>query len=806
MLKNYIRIAWRQLTRHKMFSALNVFCLAIGISFCLLIGEYILHETSVNSDLKNIHQQYFLNSDWKIKNTGYVITTVGPLSKELKNKYPSLVANYYRYNPVTNVVSAGDKHFREDVAIGDTTFVSMYGVPVLYGDPKHAFINNSSAVISEEFALKLFGDRNAIGKTVTFTNTTGTMQDYKVSAVLKTKPYNSVDNLVDIKGYAMYIPFEGNDYYPRSGANASTGEENWSQASTVSYMELQPGVNPDRLIPVMKEMLKLNSPETISKNLVVKLKPLDNYYLSSNNGAVEKSLSILSLVALSILLLAVINFVNIMTGTSSYRIKEIGLRKVFGGRRKQLIFQYLTESIVLTLFAGILSVLLYGIFRPVFNEVLNTNLSPIDEFHIREFLFLTGLVFVTGSVAGIYPALILSGSEMVSSVKGKLSSVDKGVWMRKSLLVLQFTVAIGVFIFSMTISKQVKFFFDTDLGYNKEQLMVITAFPKQWDSVGVLKMESIRDNLMAVSAVKDATVSFEIPERTSPNQLGVIPQGSKNNQPVSVQTISVDEKFAATFGMQLKEGRFFRDKIGGFVTGEAVINESALKSFGWTTVEGKKFTIPNVGDVSVVGVVKDFHLSSLHEMIEPLVFFHVKDGRAYRFLTVKLRPGNLSNSIEAVKAAWKKASPTAPFEYFFMDEKLQSMYQAELQLKKAAGIATGLMLLIVLLGIFGVLTLALTKRIKEIAVRKVLGAELHHIISLFLKQYAGLLLIANLIAWPLSYYYSNRWLEQFAYRIIQPASIYLIAGIFVTTVAFILILCQCLKVAVANPVVSLRSE
>ncbi len=806
MLKNYIRIAWRQLTRHKMFSALNVFCLAIGISFCLLIGQYILHETSVNSDLKNARQQYFLTSDWKIKNAGYVITTVGPLSKELKNRYPTLVANYYRFNPVSNVVSAGDKHFREDVAIGDTTFVSMYGFPLLYGDPKHAFINNTSAVITEEFALKLFGELNAIGKTITFTNTTGTVQNYKISAVLKTKPYNSVDNLLDPKGYAMYIPFEGNDYYPRGGARGGTGEEDWNQANTVSYIELQSGIKPDRLVPVIKEMLKLNSGEFISKNLSVKLKPLDSYYLSSNNGAVEKTLSILSMVALGILLLAVINFVNIMIGTSSYRIKEIGLRKVFGGRRKQLILQYLTECIVLTLFAGILSILLYGIFRPVFNEVLNTNLSPINGFRIRELLFLVGLVLFTGSFAGIYPALILSGSEMVNSVKGKLSSVDKGVWMRKSLLVLQFTVAIGVFIFSMTISKQVKFFFDTDLGYNKEQLMVITAFPKQWDSAGVLKMESIRNNLMEVTAVKDATVSFDIPERTSPNELGVIPQGSKNNQQVSVQTISVDEKFASTFGMQLTEGRFFRDKIGGFVTGEAVINESALKSFGWKTAVGKKFTIPNLGDVSVVGVVKDFHLASLHELIEPLVFFHVKDGRAFRFLTVKLQSGNLSNSIEEVKAAWKKASPTAPFEYFFMDEKLQTMYQSELQLKKAAGIATGLMLLIVLLGVFGVLTLALTKRIKEIAVRKVLGAELYQIIALFLKQYAGLLLIANLIAWPLAYYYSNQWLEQFAYRIIQPVSIYLIAGIFVTAVAFILILCQSLKIAMANPVRSLRSE
>ena len=806
MLKNYILIALRQFSRHKMFSALNVFCLAIGISFCLLIGQYFLHETSVNSNLKNPHQQYFLNSNWKIKNTGPDITTIGPLTRALRLSFPDLVANYYRYNPVTNVLSAGDKHFKEDIAIGDTSFVTMYGYPLLYGDPSQAFVNNRSAVISEEFAMKLFGQLNVINRTVTLTNTTGTMQDYKVSAVLKSRPYNSVHNFLDTKGYAMFIPFEGNDYYPRGGTRGGTGEEDWNQFFTVSYIELQPGVKPESLTGPVKKLLTLNSPENINKNLEVNFKPLDSYYLDANNGSVAKTLSILSLVALSILLLAVINFVNIMIGTSSYRIKEIGLRKVFGGRRKQLVMQYLTESIVLTFFAAILSVLFYGLFRPLFNNVLNTSLPPLIGFHLAELGFLGSFIIIVGSLAGIYPALILSGSEVVSSVKGKLDSVEKGIWLRKSLLVLQFSIAIAVFIFSLTISKQVKFFFDKDLGYDKDQLMLLTAFPKQWDSAGVAKMETVRDGLLGISVVKDATVSFDIPEG-SPNKLVVNPEGAKSNQAISVQTISVDEKYASTYGMHLLEGRFFRNQIGGFVSGEAVINESALKSFGWKTAAGRKFTIPNGGgDVRVVGVVKDFHLASLHEFIEPLVFFHVKDGRAYRFLTVKLRAGNLSNSIARVKVRWKELSPGAPFEFTFMDEKLQSMYQSELQLKKAAGIATGLMLLIVLLGIFGVLTLALTKRIKEIAVRKVLGAELHHILTLFIKQYAGLLLIANLIAWPLTWYFSNQWLQQYAYRIIQSMSIYFIAGILVSVIAIVLITLQCLKVALANPVTSLKTE
>jgi putative ABC transport system permease protein len=804
MLKNYILIAFRQFTRHKMFSALNVFCLAIGISFCLLIGQYILHEASVNSIYKDVHQQYFLNSEWKVKNTGPGMTTVGALVKSLKQNYSNLVSGYYRFNPVVNVVSAGDKHFREDVSIGDTNLVSMYGFPVLYGNPEKAFTDIHSAVITEVFAMKLFGEKNVINKVITFTNLSGKTTDYKVSAVLKALPYNTISNAyADAHyGYAMYIPFEGNQYYP-----TGTGEDSWAGIYTVSFLKLQPGIQPGQLAGPIKNLLKLNAPETISKNLSVLLKPLDTYYLNSNNGSVYKTLSILSLVALGILLLAVINFVNIMIGTSSYRIKEIGLRKVFGGRRKELIFQYMVESIMLTLFAAILSLVFYAIFRPFFNEILNTSLSPVSGFHFREYFSIAFIVLIVGSLAGIYPAFILSGSEMVSSVKGKLEGIEKGMWMKKSLLIAQFTIAIGVFIFSMILSKQVDYFFNNDLGYDKDRLMVIVAFPKQWDSIGIAKMESVRNGLLTESAVKDASVSFDIPERTPPNQLSVNPEGRKDNEPLSVESISVDEKYASTYGMQVTEGKFFSNQTGAFISGEVVINESAMKIFGWKNALGKKIRYPDAGPESVVvGVVKDFHLTSMHESIAPLVFFQVKDNRAFRFITVKLGPGNLAKSIDLVRSKWKEISPLAPFEFTFMDDKLQSMYQSELHLKKASGIATGLMLLIIIFGIFGVLALALTRRTKEIAVRKVLGAEIHHILSLFIRQYAALLLIANLIAWPVTYYFSNRWLQQYAYRIIQPLGIYFIAGIFVTIIAFVLISLQCLKVALANPVKSLKAE
>ncbi len=804
MFKNYILIALRQFSRHKLFSGLNVFGLAIGISFCLLIGQFIVHERAVNADLRNIQQQYFLNSDWKVKNTGPEITTIGALPKALKENYPSLVAGYYRFNPVTNVVSAGDKHFKEDVAIGDTSLVTMYGYPLLYGDPQHAFVNNSSAVISEELAMKLFGEKDAIDKTVTFTNTTGTTKDYKVSAVLKSVRYNTVTTLSlgGKAGYALFLPFEGNQYYP-----GGTGEDSWSGIFTVCFIQLQPGVKPEQLDAPVRMLLNSNSPGTINKDLKVSLKPLASYYLTANNGAVAKTLAILSLVALCILLLAAINFVNILIGTSSYRLKEIGLRKVFGGLRSELIAQYLIEAVVLTFFAAILSICFYALFRPLFNDILYTDLLPVQRFGSPEFGFLVFLALIVGLLAGIYPALVLSRSNVVNSVKGKLGSVEKGAWLRKSLLVMQFTIAIAVLIFSMTLSRQVNYFFNKDLGYDKDQLMVIMAFPKQWDSAGVARMESVRNSLLGLSSVKDASLSFDIPERVSPGQFQVNPEGSGNNQSIGLQSIQVDEKYASTFGLHLLQGRFFKTAAEGFTPGETVINGSAMKAFGWANAVGKKLTITNGGVVlTVVGVIKDFHLASLHESITPLLLSNVRDTKGYRYLTLKLKAGNLAGSIDQARTKWKEVSPGAPFEYFFMDERLQALYQSELQLKKAAGLATGLMLLIVLLGIFGVLTLALAKRTKEIAVRKILGAEIHHILTIFIRHYAGLLLIANLIAWPLAYYYSNRWLSQFVYHIPQSLSNYFIAAGLVSVIAFLLISLQCLKVALINPVKSLKAE
>ena len=800
MLKNYITIAVRHLTGHKLFSIITVCCLAIGITFAMIIGLYVRKQESVNGSIRDVGNQYMIKSRWKVKGLGMDITTIPPLAKTMKEEYPALVANYYRYNPVGTVISAGDNYFKENIAIGDTTLVAMYGFPVLYGDPGNAFPMISSAVITESVAMKWFGQKNVIGRSFGMQSTgAGDFQRYTISAVLKDIPDNSVTSLMGNR-YNVFVPTTGNRFY--SGGDPST---NWNSAYEVGQLELKPGVKPADLASPFRQVLAKYTKDPFTKNLEVELAPVRNYYLKENNETVQRLVTTLSLIAGFILLMVIINFVNITIGTSAYRLKEIGLRKVFGGTEQQLVFQFIIEAWLVTLLAALISVGLYQLLIPVFDQVLNTRLPSVADFSFAGIGLLLSGVVVVGFLAGIYPAFVLSRYGVAHSVKGKVSG---GLGLRKTLLVVQLSLAIGVFISTLNVNKQVSYVFRKDLGYDKEQLLVIEAYPKQWDSAGVARMEGIKDGLLRLPAVKAASLSFEVPDRTPPATFGIMSLPKAGNRPLPIEAIMADEDFGTTFGLQVTEGSFFSSHTA-YVPGQVVVNESAAKALGLTRgkAAGAILQLPNgQGQVTVAGVVKDFHYSGLQHAIEPLVFTHVRDSKNYRYLTVKLNSANMSQAVSQVRAQWKKLSPTAPFEFNFMDNRFAALYRSDLQLKNAAGIATGLNLLIVFLGIFGIVAFTLTKRNKEMAVRKVLGADLVDIIRLFLRDYVGLILLANLIAWPLAYVVTNKWLENYAYRISQDIVPYVSVGALIFAMAFALIAAQCLRTATANPVKNLRAD
>jgi putative ABC transport system permease protein len=803
VIQNYIKIAWRNLWKSKGFSVINICCLAIGITFTMLIGVYILNEIAINSGLKNVEDQYVIKSNWSHDNIGAPITTLGPLAKTMKDEYPHLVENYYRFDPVVNIVSYGDKHFRTQMAAGDTTLVSMYGFPLLYGDPQHAFRNNQSAVVTENFAKKFFGTTDAIDKVITIqTPSDGQKHNFVITAVLDKFPVNTVSNFTHTP-YDVYLPMDANQYF--QGGDKG---DNWSNVYMVSMIQLKRGVKPQDLEKAFANTLNKYQPPFVKGNLKIDLAPMRDYYLDDNDSTVQKMLNTLSIIAIFIVVLAVINFVNISVGTSAYRLKEIGLRKVFGGSKRQIVFQHLTEALILTSAAGVLSIGLYELLRPVFENLLNTSLIHFWGFGAAKFLLLTGVIVLIGLIAGIYPALILSSLNIVNAVKGKVDTAKGALSLRKSLLIVQFTLAIVVFICAITVSRQITYFFNKDIGYNKGQVMIVSSLPRKWDSVGIVRMQNIKSQFLNVPGVKSISLSYDVPDGNGGGNTGIYPE--KNTNPANVTLIAVDADFAKVYGLTVAEGSFLPNGDAGYTNSKVVLNETAVKMLGWTSAIGKTIHVGTLNGTpaTVVGVVKDFNLGSMKDKIQPLMIAGVNEPftRAYRDFSIKVGAAGLENTINAVQEKCKSILPDAGFEYSFMDDKFQALYQSELQLKKAADVATGLNLLIVFTGIIGVLAFTLSKRTKEIAVRKVLGANVGSIISIFIKEYGLLILIANLIAWPLAYLFTSKWLDNYTYRFQQDLTPYLFVGVFILLTAFGLIAVQCLKAALANPVKSLRSE
>ncbi|HVU58746.1 MAG TPA: ABC transporter permease [Puia sp.] len=801
MLRSYFIIAIRHLSRHKLFASINIFCLAVGLTFSMLIGMYVLNEKEVNAGIRNIHSQYVLKSEWKQENMGAPMTTLGPLARTMKEEYPDLVENYYRFDPVVNIISVGEKHFRTQISVGDTTLVSMYGFPLLYGSPVQAFRNNLSAVVTEDFAQKFFGRSDVMDQVITVqTPADGGKHQFVITAVLKNLPVNTVTYFTTTP-YQVFLPMDANRYFQ----GGDKGDD-WSNVFMVGMLELKKGINPGDLKRPLERVLEKYQPPFVKDQLKVHLADIKDYYIKDNNNAIQKMIVALSSIAGLILLLAIINFININIGTSIRRLREMGLRKVFGGMKTQLIIQHMTEAVVLTLIASALSLVLYELLLPVFSRLLDTRLYHFWQFGFERLLFSMALVVGVGLLAGIYPAFVLSSLNVVKAVKGKMHTRRGGEMLRKILLVVQCTLAIIVFITAINVSRQVSYFFKKDLGYDKDQVMIISSLPRQYDSIGVINMENAKARLFDVPGVRDASLSYDIPDGN--------PGGNTtlyyNNNTLSVMMIAADADFRKVYGLQIKEGEFLPEHANSHAPGRIVLNETAVRTLGWTTAVGKTLMLGGPGGpvMTVAGVVKDFHVESLGKDVQPMILADLNEPftRSYRYFSVKLTTPDISRTIGRIQEKFRSAFPDAGFEYSFMDKKFQSLYRSEIRLMKATDIATVLNFIIVFLGIFGILAFTLVRRTKEIAVRKVLGAEVKSIIGIFLKEYGVVMLISNLIAWPIAWLISNSWLENYAYRIQQDIFAYLAACISILFIAYTLITVQCFGIATSNPVNNLRAE
>ena len=798
MLKNYFKISWRNLMKRKFYSLVTIFGLSVGMTFTFLIGSYVWGELQVNSLLKNADNQYILRSKWKQPDMGVDIATLGPLGRVLKEQYPNLIANYYRFDGITVAVSKGDKHFREEVQVGDSTLLSMYGFPLLHGDARTALQKNNAIVITEEKALKYFGKSDVLGQSLTLNNFVGGKQEFEVTAVVKKLPINSVTNL--LKNPAQI-------FIPLTGLKGRDGAESWDFPYMLTYIELKPGINKEHLKKAISQLIATHASESTKANLQIYFTSLKDFYREQNNGLVQKMIYTLSGVALFIVLMAIVNFVNISIGNASSRLKEIGVRKVLGSAKTQLIRQFLTESFILSGISVVLALGLSELCRSYFTDMLGREIcSVFSAFNIS--LALLFGVF-TGLLAGIYPALILSGLPAIESVKGKLKSVKENLFFRRLLIATQFTIALFVFVCATVISEQVSYFFNKDLGYNKESVVSI-ATPRDWTPEGLQKMEGIRDQLARLKEVNEVSLSYEIPNGNFGNNNGLYKAGQDSTLAVYSQILATDDNYAATYGLKMLAGKFFNTNNGIVRKDEIVLNETTSKALGFKNPEaaiGQKVIMHfNQEPFTVSGVIGDFHFGSMHEPIRPLLIMNVKATNNYRFMSFKIPGGDVNASIKAIEEKWRQLLPDAPFEFKFMDDTLEQLYQSEIQLQKASKVATVLAMVIVLLGILGMVSLNVSRRTKELGIRKVLGASVTSIIVLFVKEFLYVMLIAILISFPLVVLSMNKWLQNYAYRIDLDWTTFVgIAAVFGVVIT-ILVCLQTYKAAVMNPVKAIKSE
>ncbi len=798
MLKNYFTIACRHLLKAKSYSLINIVGLSIGIGFTFLIAAYVWRELGVNQQLKNKEQQYIIQSRWKDPNMGMDLTTVGPLAKALKEQYPDLVANYYRWDGITSTVSKGDRIFREGLQIGDSTLLNMFGFTLLHGDTRTALNEPFSVVVTEEKAVKYFGRNDVVNETITIEDFSGARHDFKITGVLAMPSANSVIHLTPENDNQFFIPEASASFFGR-------GLDAWNDAYKVGYIELQKGVKPQDLVWPMQDLLKKNAPPEMVANMKPFLLPLETYYLNQFDGMVKKMLYAVSLIAFFILLMAVVNFVNISIGNAAARIKEIGIRKVMGSLHRQLVLQFLVEAIVIVAISTAVAVLIYSAGRPLLSQILDKDIPVLTSFPVYFIFIPVVLVLLIGLLAGIYPAFVLSKLKATDAVKGKLQSVNANIFLRKTLVGFQICMASLVFIGVVVTIQQVNLFFGKNLGYNKD-LVVSVQVPRDWSPKGVQKMLTVRNELQHLPEAETVSLSYSVPNGMSAGSTMVFTQGRDSTQAVAMETLSADENYGKVYSIPLLAGRYHRqlsDSLG------IVLNQSAAEALGFRSAEdavGKTAYLPGRFPVTILGVTNDFHFSSMKQGIKPLLLLHVGLNNIYRVMNIKLQPGNLSQSMAAIEQKWKTLLPGSAFEYSFMDDALKQMYASEIRLKKAAQTALVLSVIIVLLGISGLLSLHVQKRTKEIGIRKVVGASSFSILNLFLRDFLPVVFLGGLVSVPLAWLLMQQWLNDYAYRIQLTYFPFVISIVVILLLAAILIALQTAKIVVENPSKSLRTE
>ena len=807
MLKNYLKIAFRNLIKHKAYSAINIAGLAIGIACFMIILLYIGHELSYDKFHKNAEQIYRVVTKIEFENRVYETTqSPAPMASALVQDFPEVLnaVRIYSISWHRNFLRYKDKLFYEDrFFYVDSSFFEIFSFPLIQGNPETALQEPNSLVLTERAARKYFGEDNPLGKILTLNNS----EDYKVTGVLKNIPQNS------------HFKFEFMASLSPEIVNASWS---WQANNYKTYILLRKNSSSQELekkLPSFGEKYLAGEIESLdpeAQKEIKRIQPVFTYLLQSLTGIHFYShlldefeansditnVYIFSFLALLILLIACVNFMNLSTARSTMRAKEVGLRKVIGAKRSQLIIQFLGESFIVTTLAALISVVLLEVFLPYFNKIAGTQIKFSFVHNPSTLFMILGVVFIVGLISGSYPAFFISSFIPIRVLKGALSSGRKGFFFRNIFVLFQFAVSIGMIFGFLIVDEQLNFIRNRKLGFEKDNIVVV-SLP---DGVSRQKYEVLKNEFLKSPQVIHAAASSYVPggERISNNPF--IPQGFRRDQALGCQTLKVDHDFIKTYGIELAEGRDFSKDIISDKTEAFVVNEAFVRRLGWETAVGKgiewDYSIDRKG--IIIGVISDFHFMSLHQKIEPLVL-HIYE-REFKYLSVLVRTQNISETINLLKNAWAKIRPNIPFEYYFLDDNFNNLYKSEQRLSKIFNYFSLFAICIACLGLFGLASFHTERRTKEIGIRKVLGASVANITVMLSREFTKWVLVANIIAWPVAYFAMSRWLRNFAYRISIEWWMFFLAAVFVLVVALCTIGFQVAKAALSNPSESLRYE
>ncbi len=808
MLKNYLKIAVRSILKNKVYSFINIVGLAVGVACCIAILLYIQNELSYDKFNKFADRICRVTLDGEVD--GHDINPANSpaaLGPTVYHDIPGVETYVRLFNDGSQIINYKDKTFFEERFFwADQTIFNVFTFSFVEGNLKTAFDQPNSVVITESTARKYFGDKDPLGKILTVDK----QNDYIVSGVIKDIPYNS-------------------HFHPDFIASLATLQDSrnpsWLSNNYYTYFLLKKGVN---IVNFQKELnvevkkyvgpqIKIVTGVSLQKFLVAgnrygyKVQTLTSIHLNSHlNGEIEPNgnkmyVYIFSLIAIAILLIACSNFINLATARSERRAKEVGIRKTLGSSRLHLIRQFMIESIMMSSAATVIAVVLVELFLPLFNALADKKMS-LDLFNDPlSILLLICFAAVVGIASGIYPACYLSSFKPIDVLKSKTKKKSRKSFVRNGLVVFQFTILIILFIGTFIIYDQLKYVQTKNLGFDKEETVVINR-------VGGLgnQIQSFEHELMQNKNIIDLTNSSAVPGGNYEENAFRL-EGASLEKLESSRHLFCDFNFAKTYSLKMKDGRFFSLEHPSD-SSAVVVNEALEKVFGKKSLVGKNLLFPGPGrgqwtKFKIIGVVKDFNYQSLHEKIRPLVFLlPLQKNYTWSFLTVRLAAGNHLSTISFIEKVWEKYSGNESFSYNFLDKNLQHLYESDSKTNEIVGTFSFLAIFIACLGLLGLVSFVTGQRTKEIGIRKVLGASIHEILFLITKEFIKWVLIANIIAWPVAYYIMNNWLNDFAYRIKMAPWIFVLAGVFTLLIALLTVSFHTIQAARANPVKSLRYE